>query len=57
MEGWVVHHNYFRLNEDLGGRTPADVAGAEFPFKEWADVVEAADRDNEGDSGRGGRRG
>ncbi len=40
-EGWMVHHNFFRPNEYLEGRTPAEAAGAQSPFKSWEDVVKA----------------
>jgi transposase-like protein len=39
MDGWLVHYNFFRPHESLKGRTPAEVAGVEAPFKSWADVV------------------
>ena len=41
MTGWQVHHNLFRADEYLGGKTPAEVASAHSPFKNWEDVVRA----------------
>ena len=41
MKGWLVHHNFFRANENLGGRTPAEAAGAQSPFRGWEDVARA----------------
>ena len=38
-DGWLVHYNYFRANESLGDRTPADVAEIAYPVKDWADVT------------------
>ena len=38
-DGWLVHYNFFRPHEGLGGRTPASVAGVRLPYKNWADVV------------------
>ena len=39
MEGWLVHYNYLRPHQGLGGRTPAQAARVSVPFKTWADVV------------------
>jgi len=39
MDGWLIHYNYFRPHEYLGGKTPAEKAGIAFPFKNWGDVV------------------
>jgi transposase-like protein len=36
-DGWLVHYNYFRQHEGLKNRTPAEVAGIEYPIKNWAD--------------------
>jgi transposase-like protein/ribosomal protein S27E len=41
LDGWLVHYNFFRTHESLEDRTPADVAGIKFPYKNWLDVVEA----------------
>jgi hypothetical protein len=38
-DGWLVHYNFFRPHSALGGKTPAEAADAEAPFKSWADVV------------------
>lgn len=37
--GWLVHYNFFRPHEALGGRTPAQAAGIRFPYANWAEVV------------------
>jgi putative transposase len=39
MDGWLVHYNYFRPHMSLG-KTPAQEAGINFPFKNWKDVTE-----------------
>jgi transposase-like protein len=39
LEGWLVHYNWFRPHSALGGRTPAEMAGAKAPFRNWKDVV------------------
>ncbi len=38
-DGWRIHYDFFRPHSALGDKTPAEVAGAEAPFKNWADVV------------------
>lgn len=38
-DGWLVHYNFFRPHSSLGGKTPAEAAGAKAPFKSWKDVV------------------
>jgi putative transposase len=40
MDGWLVHYNYFRPHMSLSGKTPAEEAGIDFPFKNWKDVTE-----------------
>ncbi len=40
MDGWLVHYNFFRPHTSLKDRTPAQVAGIKFPFRNWKDVVE-----------------
>ncbi len=39
-DGWLVHYNFFRPHGALGGKTPAEEAGADAPYKSWRDVVE-----------------
>jgi transposase-like protein len=41
LDGWLVHYNFFRTHESLGDRTPAEVAGIKFPYKDWLDIVES----------------
>lgn len=38
-DGWLVHYNFFRPHPAIGGKTPAQAAGVEAPFKSWKDVV------------------
>ncbi|MFH1640319.1 MAG: DDE-type integrase/transposase/recombinase [Chloroflexota bacterium] len=40
MDGWLVHYNFFRPHTSLDDKTPAEVAGIKFPFRNWKDVVE-----------------
>ncbi len=39
-EAWLVHYNFFRPHMSLKDRTPADVAGIQFPFRNWKDLTE-----------------
>ncbi len=39
MEGWLVHYNYLRPHHSLKDKTPAEVAGIDFPYKNWADII------------------
>jgi putative transposase len=39
IDGFLVHYNYFRGNEALDGKTPAEEAGLKFPYKDWAEVI------------------
>ncbi len=41
LEGLAIDYNYFRKHEALKGRTPAQAAKVDVPFREWADVVRA----------------
>ncbi len=48
LDGWVVNYNLFREHEGIGGQHPAEMAGVNPPFKEWADVVRNAPALREG---------
>lgn len=37
-EGWLVHYNFFRPHETIG-KTPAEKAEINFPFKNWKVIV------------------
>ena len=39
VDGLVLHYNYFRPHQSLDGKRPAEAAGAELPFRDWADVA------------------
>jgi putative transposase len=39
MDGWLVNYNYFRPHMALGDKTPAEVAGLNYKYHNWADVV------------------
>lgn len=38
-DGWLLHYNYLRPHEALNGRTPAQVAGVKYPYRNWQDIV------------------
>jgi putative transposase len=37
--GWLLHYNYLRPHESLGGKTPAEAAGIKYPYHNWEGVV------------------
>jgi len=39
INGWLVHYNYIRPHTSLNDRTPAEVAGIAYPYKNWADIT------------------
>ncbi|MBI4180511.1 MAG: DDE-type integrase/transposase/recombinase [Chloroflexi bacterium] len=39
-DGWLVYYNFFRPNMALNELPPAQVAGLEYDWHSWADVVE-----------------
>jgi transposase-like protein len=41
LEGFVLFYNYLRPHMGLGGKTPAEKAGAGYPYKSWGDVVDS----------------
>jgi putative transposase len=40
LRGWVIHYNYFRPHLSLGDKTPAQVAGIDFPYANWKELIE-----------------
>jgi hypothetical protein len=40
MAGWLAHYNFFRPRMSLRDKTPAQVAGISFPFRNWKDICE-----------------
>jgi hypothetical protein len=49
LDGWVLDYNLFKDHHALGGKTPADVAGVDVPYREWADVTRRGTRKNPSD--------
>ena len=35
----MFYYNYLRPHMGIGGKTPAEVAGVDYPYKSWRDVV------------------
>ena len=36
---WLVHYNYLRPHTALDDKTPAEVAGIAYPYKNWLDII------------------
>ena len=45
FDGWAINYNLFREHEGVKSRPPAEMAGVNPPFREWADVVRVAATD------------
>lgn len=43
LDGWLVYYNFFRTQPSLDGKTPAQRAGIDFPFKDWAGYMHSFD--------------
>jgi len=41
LDGFLVFYNYFRPHESLDDKTPAEIAGIDYPYKNWLDVVKS----------------
>jgi transposase-like protein len=39
LDGFLAHYNFFRPHISLKGKTPAEVAGVNIPFKTWTEFV------------------
>jgi len=39
ISGWLVHYNYIRPHTALDDKTPAGVAGINYPYENWADIT------------------
>ncbi len=38
-QGWLLYYNYLRPHESLRGKTPAEVSGVKYPYRNWQDIV------------------
>jgi len=39
MDGFFVHYNYLRPHTFLDDKTPAEVAGIDYPYDDWSDII------------------
>jgi putative transposase len=39
-DGWLVYYNFFRPHMGIKDKIPSQMAGINFPFKNWKEVVE-----------------
>jgi transposase-like protein len=39
LNGWLVHYNYLRPHHSLDDKTPAEVAGIDYPYKNWSEIT------------------
>jgi putative transposase len=39
-DGFIGHYNFLRPHMNLGGRTPARVAGLKMPFRTWIGLID-----------------
>ncbi len=46
LKGWVIHYNYFRPHLSLNDKTPAEVAGINFPYRNWKELIEKQPYEN-----------
>jgi putative transposase len=38
-DGWLVHYNYFKPHMSLEGKSPAEVAGINYQYRNWAEMI------------------
>ncbi|MFC2004968.1 transposase [Chloroflexota bacterium] len=38
-DGFLVYYNYLKPHHSLKGKTPAEVAGIDYPHKNWQDII------------------
>ncbi len=53
MDGFMLHYNHMKPHHGLGGKTPAEVAGLEFRFRNWVEVAHLHDATFKSRAGRG----
>jgi hypothetical protein len=41
LEGFILNYNYLRPHGSLNGKTPAEVARIDFPYKSWLDIIQS----------------
>ena len=40
LKGWAIHYNFFRPHLSLHDKTPAQMAGIDFPYHNWKELIE-----------------
>lgn len=38
-DGWLVHYNYFKPHMSLEGKSPAEKAGINYQYRNWAEMI------------------
>jgi putative transposase len=41
LDGFLIHYNFFSPHVSINGKTPAELAGLNIPFKTWTEFVRA----------------
>jgi len=41
LEGFILNYNYLRPHESLNGKTPAEAAKIDFPYKSFLDIIKS----------------
>jgi hypothetical protein len=41
LQGFIFNYNYLRPHDSLNGKTPAEVAKIDFPYKRWLDIIQS----------------
>lgn len=41
LEGFILNYNYLRPHESLKGKTPAEAAKIDFPYKSFLDIIKS----------------
>ena len=39
VDGWLIHYNYIRPHMSLDGKRPAEMAGINYGFKNWSELI------------------
>jgi transposase-like protein len=44
LKSWAIHYNFFKHNPILGLKTPGQVAGINFPYQNWRELIQKQNR-------------
>ena len=39
IDGFLINYNYLKIHEGLKGKTPAQVAKIDYPYRTWSDII------------------